>query len=85
MLLDVFPATMIPNNSFRLVQRRIMKKKVQFRHLPLKTLISLLCFQRFHAIVISKVYVSECEVRKECAAIRQQVVTALQQIGCHVN
>ena len=29
--------------------------------------------------------VSECEVRKECAAIRQQVVAALEQVDSHMN
>ena len=86
--LGIFPAliaSLIPNKSFRLVQRGIMKNKVQFRHQPLKTLVSFLCYPRFYAIVISKLFVSDCDVRKECAAIRQQVEAALEHVGSHMN
>ena len=86
--LGIFPAlvaNLIPNKSFRLVPRGIMKNKVQFRHQPMKTLVSFLCYPRFYAIVISKLSVSECDVRKECAAIRQQVVAGLKQVGSHMN
>ena len=86
--LGIFPAlvaNLIPNKGFRLVQRGMMKNKVQFRHQPLKILVSFLCYPRFYAIVISKFFVSECDVRKECAAIRQQFVAALEQVGSHMN
>ena len=86
--LGIFPApvaNLIPNKYFRLVQRGMMKNKVQFRHQPLKTLVSFLCYPRFYAIVISKFFVSECDVRKECVAIRQQVVAALEQVGSRMN
>ena len=86
--LGIFPAliaNLIPNKSFRLVQRGIRKNKVQFRHQPLKTLVSFLCYPRFYAIVISKLFVSDCDVRKECAAIRQQVEAALEHVGSHMN
>ena len=62
-----------------------MKTKVQFRYQPLKTLVSILCYPRFYAIVISELPVTECEVHKECAAIRQQFVVALEQVGSHMN
>ena len=86
--LGIFPAliaSLIPNKSFRWVQRGITKNKVQFRHQPLKTLVSFLCYPRFYAIVISKLFVSDCDVRKECAAIRQQVEAALEHVGSHMN
>ena len=86
--LGLFPAlisSLIPSKSFRLVPRGMMKNKVQFRHQPLKTLVSFLCYPRFYAIVISKLSVSACEVHKECAAIRQQVVAALKHVGSHMN
>ena len=86
--LGIFPAlvaNLIPNKSFRLVPRGMMKNKVQFHHQPLKTLVSFLCYPRFYAIVISKLSVSECEVHKECAAIRQQVVAALDQVGSQMK
>ena len=86
--LGIFPALiagLIPNKSFRLVQRGIMKNKVQFRHQPLKTLVSFLCYPRFYAVVISKLFVSDCDVHKECAAIRQQVEAALEHVGSHMN
>ena len=62
-----------------------MKNKVQFRYQPLKTLVSFLCYPRFYAIVISQLSVSEHKVHKECVAIRQQVVAALEQVGSHMN
>ena len=62
-----------------------MKNKLQFHHQPLNALVSFLCYPRFDAIVISKLSVSECEVREECAAIRQQVVAALEHVISHVN
>ena len=78
-------ASLISNKSFSLVRRGMMKNKVQFRYQPLKTLVSLLCYPRFYAIVISQLSVSESEVHKECVAIRQQVVAALEQVSCHMN
>ena len=86
--LGIFPAliaSLISNKSFSLVQRGMMKNKVQFHYQLLKTLISFLCYPRFYAIVISKLFVSEREVHKECVAIRWQVVAALEQVGSHMN
>ena len=86
--LGIFPAlvaNLIPNKSFRLVQRGVMKNKLQFHHKPLNTLVSLLCYPRFYAIFISKPSVSECEVCMECAEIRQQVVVALEYVDAHMN
>ena len=54
--LHVLPANLIPNKTFRVVQREMMKKKVQFHHQTLKTLVSFLCYPRFYAIVISKLF-----------------------------
>ena len=86
--LGIFPAliaSLISNKSFSLVKTGMMKNKVKFYHQPLKTLVSFLCYPRFYAIVISKLFVSERKVHKECAAIRQQVVAALEQVGSHMN
>ena len=86
--LGIFPAliaSLISNKSFSLVQRGMMKNKVQFRYQPLKILISFLYYPRFYAIVLPELFVSEHEVHKECAAIRQQVVAALEQVGSHMN
>ena len=86
--LGIFPAliaSLISNESFSLVRRGMMKNKVQFRYQPLKTLVSFLCYPRFYAIVVSELSVSECEVPKECAAIRQQVVVALEIVGSRMN
>ena len=86
--LGIFPAliaSLISNKSFSLVERGMMKNKVQFYHQPLKTLVSFLCYPRFYAIVLSELFVSEHEVHKECAAIRQQVVAALEHVGSNMN
>ena len=87
--LGIFPAliaSLISNKSFSLVERGMMKNKVQFRYQHMKTLVSFLCYPRFYAIVISELFVFlEHEVHKECVAIRQQVEAALQQVGAHMN
>ena len=86
--LGIFPAliaSLISNKSFSLVQRGMMKNKVQFRYKYLKTLVSFLWYPRYYAIVISKLFFSECEVPKECAAIRQEVVAALENVGSHMK
>ena len=86
--LGIFPAliaSLISNKSFSLVKTGMMKNKVKFYHKPRKTLVSFLCYPRFYAIVISKLFVPEREVHKECAAIRRQVVAALEQVGSHMN
>ena len=86
--LGIFPAliaSLISNKSFSLVQRGMMKNKVQFRYKPLKTLVSFLCYPRFYAIVISELSVSERKVHNECVTIRQQVVATLEQVGSHMN
>ena len=85
--LGIFPAliaSLISNKYFSLVPRGMMKTKVQFRT-QWETLISFLCYPRFYAIVISELFVSKHEVHKECAAIRQQVVAALEQVSSHMN
>ena len=86
--LGIFPAlvaNLILSKSFRLVPKGMKKNKVQFHHQPLKTLVSFLCYPRFCAVVISKLSVLKCDVYKECAAIRQQVVAALEHVGSHMN
>ena len=86
--LGIFPAliaSLISNKSFSLVERGMMKNKVQFRYQPLKILVSFLYYPRFYAIVLSELFVTEREVHKECVAIRQQVVAALEQVGSHMN
>ena len=86
--LGIFPAliaSLISNKSFSLVEKGMMKNKVKFYHEPLKTLVSFLCYPRFYAIVISKLFVSEREVHKECVAIRRQIVAALEVVGSHMN
>ena len=86
--LGIFPAliaSLISNKSFSLVKTGMMKNKVKFYHKSMKTRVSFLCYPRFYTIVISKLLVSERKVHKECAAIRQQVVAALEQVGSHMN
>ena len=86
--LGIFPAliaSLISNESFRLVQRGMMKNIVQFRYQPLKTLVSFLCYPRFYAVVISELFVSKHKVHKECLAVRQQVVAALEHVSSHMN
>ena len=86
--LGIFPAliaSLSSNKFFRLVQQGMMKNKVQFRYQPLKTLVSFLCYPRFYAVVISELSVSECDIQKECAAIRHQIEVALEQVGSCMN
>ena len=86
--LGIFPAliaSLISNKSFSLVEREIMKNKVKFFCGPRQSCVSLLCYPKFYAIVISKLPVVAHQLHVECVAIRQQVVTALEQAGSHMN
>ena len=86
--LGIFPAliaNLISNESFSLVQKGMMKNKVQFRFKQWKTLISFLCYPRFYAVIISELSISEINVHKQCAAIREQVVAAFEQVSSHMN
>ena len=86
--LGIFPAliaSLISNKSFSLVERGMMKNKVKFFCGPRQSCVSLLCFPKFYAIVISKLPVVAHQLHDECVAIRQQVVAALEQVGSHMN
>ena len=52
--LGVFPAliaTLIHRTSFRIVKDKVMKNEVQFRWGPLETLVSLLSYPKYYAVV----------------------------------
>ena len=86
--LGIFPAliaSLISHKSFKLVKQDMMKNKVQFLCGPQQSRVSLLCYPKFYAIVISKLPVVAHQLHEECVAIRQQVVAALEQVGSHMN
>ena len=86
--LGVFPAliaTLVCRTSFTLVEDEIMKNKVQFRWGPLQTLVSLLSYPKYYAVVISELPVVAHEVHEECVALREEVKEALEQVGSHMN
>ena len=86
--LGIFPAliaSLISNESFKLVQQDMMKNQVQFLCGPQQSCVSLLCYPKFYAIVISKLPVIAHQVHEECIAVRQKVTAALEQVGSHMN
>ena len=86
--LGVFPAliaTLIHRTSFRIVKDRVMKNEVQFRWGPLQTLLSLLSYPKYYAVVISEVPVVAHEIDEVCVALREEVKEALEQVGSHMN
>ena len=86
--LGIFPAliaSLISKKSFMLVEKEMMKNKVQFRCGPRQILVSLLCYPKFYAIVIFKLPVVAHQVNEECAAVRQEVTAALDVVSSHMN
>ena len=86
--LGVFPAliaTLIHRTSFRIVEDEVMKNKVQFRWGPLQTLVSLLSYPKYYAVVVSELPVVAHEIHEECVALREEAKEALEQVGCHMN
>ena len=86
--LGVFPAliaTLIHRTSFRIVKDKVMKNEVQFRWGPLLTLVSLLSYPKYYAVVISELPVVAHEIDEVCVALREEVEEALEQVGSHMN
>ena len=83
--LSIFPAliaSLISNKSFKLVKDEMMKNKVQFRR---QTQVSLLCYPKFYAVIVSKLPVVAHKIHKECVAVRQEVTAALEEVGFNMN
>ena len=86
--LGVFPAliaSFICRTSFTLVEDEVTKNKVQFRWGRLETLVSLLSYPKYYAVVISELPVVAHEIHEECVALREEVKQALEQVGSHMN
>ena len=86
--LGIFPAliaTLIHRTSFRIMKDKVMKNKVQFRWGPLQTLVSLLSYPRYYAVVISELPVVAHAIDELCVALREEVKEALEQVGSHMN
>ena len=86
--LGIFPAliaSLISTKLFRLVEEDIMKNKVQFHYGDLRTLVSLLCYPKFYAIIISELPVVECDIQEQCVAIRMKIEMSLATISTHMN
>ena len=86
--LGIFPAlisTLVCRTSFTLVEDEVIKNKVQFRWGPLHTLVSLLSYPKYYAVVISELPVVAHEIHEECVALRKEVKEALEQVGSHMN
>jgi len=86
--LGIFPAliaTLIADKSFELIEEGIKKNMVQFYYGPQLVLVTILCYSRFYAIVVSELPVVEHEINKECLAIREAVKAALDQVSLRMN
>jgi len=78
-------ASLISNKSFTVVKKELMKNKMQFFCGPRQTPVSLLCYPKFYAIVVSKLPVVAHKVHEECVAVRQKIKAALEQVGSHMK
>ena len=86
--LGIFPAliaTLVCRTSFTLVEDEVMKNKVQFRWGSLQTLVSLLSYPKYYAVVISELPVVAHEIHEECVALREELKEALEHVGSHMN
>jgi len=86
--LGIFPAliaSLISTKSFKLVKENVMKNLVRFRCGHLRTLVSLLCYPKFYAIVISMLPVVAHEIHEECAAVKQKVTAGLEKVSSRMN
>jgi len=86
--LGIFPALManwISNKCFKLKKKGMMKNKVEFFCGPQQTQVSLLCYPKFYAIVMSKLPVVAHEIHEESMAVRKAVVAALEKVSSHMN
>ena len=86
--LGIFPAliaTFVCRTSFTLMDDEVMKNKVQFRWGLLQTLVTLLSYPKYYAVVISELPVVAHEIHKVCVSLREQVKQALEQVGSHMN
>ena len=69
--LGIFPAliaTLVCRSSFTLMEDEVMKNKIQFRWGPLQTLVSLLSYPKYYAVVISDPPVVAHEIHEECVS-----------------
>ena len=86
--LGIFPALIaafICRTSFTLVEDEVMKNKVQYRWGHLQTLVSLLSYPKYYAVVISELPVVAHVVHDISLALREEVKEALEQVGSRMN
>ena len=86
--LGIFPAliaNLVHRTSFTLMEGEVMKNKVQFLWRRLQTLVTLLSYPKYYAVVISELPVVAHKVHKECVSLREEVQEALEQVGSHMN
>jgi len=51
----------------------------------LRTLVSLLCYPKFYAIIISELPIVDCDIQKECTALRKEIESALKNVSSNMN
>ena len=86
--LGIFPAliaTLVCRTSFTLMEDEVMKNKVQFRWGLLQTLVTLLSYPKYYAVIISELPVVAHEIHEKCVSLREEVKEALEQVGSHMN
>ena len=86
--IGVFPAmiaSLIANKSFRLIEERTMKNRVQFHFGSLFTLVTFISRPKFYVIIISKLPIIQHDPHKECVEIRKEVESTYEKVSSRMN
>ena len=86
--IGVFPAmiaSLIANNSFKLIRDGIKKNFVQFRFSKERTLVALASQPKYYEICISRLPEASSQLNEECIAIRKSIEITLEKVSSRMN
>ena len=86
--IGVFPAmiaSLIANNSFKLVRDGIKKNFVQFRFGKERTLVALASQPKYYKICISRLPEASLQLNEECVAIRKNLESTIEKVFSRMN
>ena len=86
--IGVFPAmiaSLIANNSFKLIKDGIKKNFVQFRFGKEHTLVALASQPKYYGICISRLPEASSHLNEECSTIRKSIETTFEKVSSRMN
>ena len=86
--IGVFPAmiaSLIANNSFKLIKDGIKKNFVQFRFGKEHTLVALASQPKYYKICISRLPEVSSQLNEECITIRKSIETTFEKVSSRMN